>query len=68
VLNVIEPDPPHHKRRRDRMFRFARPARLAMFGPSVTELVDQLIDQFIDAGQVELTSEFGDPLPTHAIA
>jgi cytochrome P450 len=67
VLNVIELDPPHHKRRRDRMFRFVKPARLASFRPWIAELVDQLIDGFIDTGRVELMAELAYPLPTQVI-
>jgi cytochrome P450 len=67
VRNVIELDPPHHKVRRDRMFRFVKPARLASFRPWITELVDQLIDGFIDRGQVELMTELAYPLPTQVI-
>ena len=67
VLNVIELDPPHHKPRRDRMFRFLKPARIASYRPMIEEITDQLIDGFIDNGRVELMHEFAYLLPTHLI-
>ena len=67
VLNVIELDPPHHKRRRDRMFRLLKPARLESYRPVIEEIADRLIDGFIDKGQVELMHEFAYRLPTHLI-
>ena len=67
VLNVIEMDPPHHKRRRDRMFRLLKPARLASYRPWIEEITDRLIDGFIDNGRVELMHEFAYRLPTHLI-
>jgi cytochrome P450 len=67
VLNVIELDPPHHKRRRERMFRLVKPARVSSMRPWITEFVDELIDGFIDRGEVELMWEFAYRLPTHVI-
>ena len=67
VLNVIELDPPHHKPRRERMFSLIKPARLTSMRPWITELVDTLIDGFIDRGEVELMSELAYPLPTHVV-
>jgi cytochrome P450 len=67
VRNVIELDPPHHKRRRDRMFRFLKPARLESYRPMIEEITDRLIDDFIDSGQVELMHGFAYQLPTHLI-
>src|SRR5262249_12792244 len=40
---------------------------LARFRPWITELVDGLIDRFIDDGHVELMSQFAYPLPTQVI-
>lgn len=67
VLNVIELDPPIHKRRRDRMFRLLKPARLESYRPWIEEITDNLIDAFIDDGHVELMHQFAYRLPTHLI-
>jgi cytochrome P450 len=67
VLSVIELDPPVHKRRRERMFRLVKPARVRGFRPWIEELVDELIDGFADRGEVEFMHEFAYRLPTHLI-
>jgi cytochrome P450 len=67
VLNVIELDPPLHKIRRARMFRILKPARLASYRPWIEEIVDELIDGFIDRGEVEFMHEFAYRVPTHLI-
>ena len=67
VLNVIELDPPHHKRRRERMFRLLKPARIESYRPWIEEIADSLIDKFVDNGRVELMHEFAYRLPTHLI-
>jgi cytochrome P450 len=67
VKNVIELDPPHHKHRRDRMFGLLKPARVRGYRPWIEEIVDELIDAFIDDGRVELMSQFAYPMPTQLI-
>jgi len=67
VLSVIELDPPAHKIRRDRMFRFLKPSRLQSYRPWIEEIVDGLIDGFIDRGEVEFMHEFAYRVPTHLI-
>ncbi|MGD9990179.1 cytochrome P450 [Pseudonocardia sp.] len=67
VLNVIELDPPIHQERRSRMFRFLKPARLRTYRPWIEDIVDELIDGFIDEGRVEFMHEFAYQLPTRLI-
>jgi cytochrome P450 len=67
VLNVIELDPPHHKRRRDRMFQVLRPARVRAYRPWIEETVDDLIDAFASDGHADLLPAFAFPLPTRMI-
>ena len=67
VKNVIELDPPHHKARRDRMFQLLKPARVRGYRPWIEEIVDGLIDGFIDDGRVELMTQFAYPMPTQLI-
>ena len=67
VKNVIELDPPHHKARRDRMFQLLKPTRVRGYRPWIEEIVDGLIDGFIDDGRVELMTQFAYPMPTQLI-
>ncbi len=67
VKNVIELDPPHHKHRRDRMFALLKPARVRGYRPWIEEIVDGLIDGFVDDGRVELMSQFAYPMPTQLV-
>lgn len=67
VLSVIELDPPFHKVRRERMFRFLKPARLNSYRPWIEETIDELIDRFIDDGEVEFMHNFAYLLPTYMI-
>lgn len=67
VKNVIELDPPEHKVRRDRMFAVLNSTRLRTYRPWIEEIVDGLIDGFIDDGRVEFVSQFAYPMPTQLI-
>jgi cytochrome P450 len=67
VKNVIELDPPHHKHRRDRMFALLKPPRVRAYRPWIEEIVDGLIDGFVDDGRVELMSQFAYPMPTQLV-
>jgi len=67
VKNVIELDPPHHKRRRERMFALLKPARVRSYRPWIEEIVDGLIDAFVDDGRCEFMTQFAYPMPTQLV-
>jgi cytochrome P450 len=60
-LNIDGPEHTKYRRLLDPLF---APKRVAMFEPVVRALADELIDAFIDDGQVELFGAFCDPLPS----
>jgi cytochrome P450 len=67
VANVMEIDGSEHKRRRLMLAKLVAPRRLKDNEPNVRAQADQLIDQFIDRGSVELVSEFAVPFPAMVI-
>jgi len=60
-LNIDGPEHTKYRRLLDPLF---APKRVATFEPVVKELADELIDDFIEDGQVELFAAFCDPLPS----
>jgi cytochrome P450 len=56
-------DPPKHALHRRIVERALSPGRVNAMEPQIRALVDELIDAFIDRGQVELYREFASPLP-----
>ena len=60
-LNIDGPEHTKYRRLLDPLF---APKRVATFEPVVRALADQLIDEFIDDGQVELFAAFCNPLPS----
>ena len=60
-LNIDGPEHTKYRRLLDPLF---APKRVATFEPVVRALADELIDAFIDDGQVELFTSFCDPLPS----
>lgn len=62
-------DPPAHSQQRRRINRWFTSRRSeASWQPIVEQLVDELVDTFVDRGSVEFMSEFAVPLPIRAIA
>jgi len=59
-LDIDGPEQVTYRKLLDPMF---APKRMALLEPSVRELADELIDQFIDRGEVELYNEFCAVLP-----
>jgi cytochrome P450 len=63
--SLIETDPPAHKPKRQLCFQSFKPGRLKALEPHIYEIVDELIDGFIDRGVCNFTTEFARPIPTH---
>ncbi len=60
---LLSGDPPTHGRFRSLVNRSLSPNRVAKWEPTIRKVVDDLIDAFIDKGQVELVSEFSTQVP-----
>lgn len=65
---LLSGDPPSHTRFRSLVNRSLSPNRVAKWEPVIRKVVDELIDDFIDAGKVELVSQFAQQVPLIAIA
>jgi cytochrome P450 len=66
---LILTDPPAHTRYRRIMYAAFNPSRAAReLAPRIQEIVDDLIDAFIEKGQCEFIEEFAYPLPMTVIA
>ena len=61
-------DPPLHKRQRQLVSAAFSPKRIKQLEPEVRRLVNELIDGFIDTGEVDLVPQFAIPLPMTVIA
>ena len=63
-LIPLEIDPPDHHRYRKLLDPIFAPRKIAEMEQTVTDLVNDLIDQFIDAGATDLVQSFTEPLPS----
>lgn len=61
-------DPPEHTRHRKLISKALSPRRVRNLEPSIRQLANQLVDSFIDAGEVDLLTQFAIPLPVTVIA
>jgi cytochrome P450 len=59
----LEMDPPHHRKYRAMIDPMISPKAVAAMEASIVKLANDLIDEFIDKGECEFTTEFGRPLP-----
>jgi cytochrome P450 len=59
----LEMDPPHHRKYRAMIDPMVSPKAVAAMEASIGKLANELIDDFIDRGACEFTTEFGRPLP-----
>jgi cytochrome P450 len=60
-------DGPEHRRKRRAALGLVSPERLRRYTPFIERTVHELIDAFIDRGEVELVSEFSSPLPVAVV-
>jgi cytochrome P450 len=65
---MLTADDPEHARYRKLVFKAFTPARVSKMGEPIAAIVNDLIDGFIGAGEVELASAFSQPLPLRVIA
>ena len=59
----LEIDPPDHRKYRGLIDPMLAPKAVAALEAYIRQLANQLIDQFIDKGRCEFTTDFGRPLP-----
>lgn len=59
----LEIDPPHHRKYRSVLDVMFSPQSILKLEGYIRKLSNELIDQFIDKGECEYTTEFGRPLP-----
>src|SRR5919108_4309336 len=60
---ISDADPPDHTTYRSVAFRMFAPRRLRQYQVSLKEVVNGLIDQFIDRGEVDFVGEFANWVP-----
>jgi cytochrome P450 len=65
---LLSGDPPQHVRFRSLVNRPLSPGRVARLEPAIKTVVDDLIDAFIDDGEVELVSQFSMLVPLTVVA
>lgn len=65
---MIAQDPPEHTPTRKIAQRSFTPAKIRSYEPIITEIVDELIDDFIDKGEVEFCTAFANPLSLYVSA
>jgi cytochrome P450 len=59
----LEIDPPHHRKYRSILDPIFSPQGVLKLQDYIRKLTNDLIDQFVDKGECEYTTEFGRPLP-----
>jgi len=65
---LLSADPPDHARQRKLVNRAFTPPKVRELEPRIREVANQLVDEFIGRGEVDLVPEFGVPLPLTIIA
>lgn len=67
VRNLGFADPPEHARLRKPISRAFLPGRIAGLRPRIQDIVDDLIDDFPESGEIDLLNAFALPLPLTVI-
>jgi cytochrome P450 len=65
---LLSADPPAHTRFRKLVNKAFTPARVNALEADIARIANELIDSFIGAGEVELLTQFAQPLPLRLIA
>lgn len=65
--NLQGMDPPGHTRQRTLMMKTFTPRMIESFRPTVQKLVDELIDQRLEQGRMDLVADLAYPLPSNVI-
>ena len=67
AYNLQGMDPPGHTRQRTLMMKTFTPRMIESFRPTVQKLVDELIDQRIAEGSMDVVADLAYPLPSNVI-
>src|SRR5947209_15692347 len=67
AYNLQGMDPPNHTRQRTLMAKTFTPRMIESFRPSVQKLVDELIDQRLAEGSMDIVADLAYPLPSNVI-
>src|ERR1700730_935893 len=67
AYNLQGMDPPGHTRQRTLMMKTFTPRMIESFRPTVQKLVDELIDQRLAEGNMDLVADLAYPLPSNVI-
>ncbi|HZS77720.1 MAG TPA: cytochrome P450 [Ktedonobacteraceae bacterium] len=67
AYNLQGMDPPNHTRQRTLMQKTFTPRMIESFRPTVQKLVDELIDQKLSEGRMDLVADLAYPLPSNVI-
>ncbi len=67
-LTMITKDPPEHTRLRKLVSKAFTPRMVQTLAPRIQDIVDHLVDQFIDRGTFDLVQDLAYPLPVIVIA
>jgi len=67
AYNLQGMDPPGHTRQRTLMMKTFTPRMIETFRPGVQKLVDELIDQRLAQGSMDLVADLAYPLPSNVI-
>jgi len=67
AYNLQGMDPPGHTRQRTLMMKTFTPRMIEAFRPSVQKLVDELIDQKLPDGSMDIVADLAYPLPSNVI-
>ena len=65
--HMLDNEPPKHTRLRGLMLKAFTPARVEGLRPKVQHIVDRLIDQVQDRGEMDLLKDFAEPIPVAVI-
>ena len=67
AYNLQGMDPPGHTRQRSLMMKTFTPRMIESFRPTVQKLVDELIEQRLEQGNMDFVADFAYPLPSNVI-
>jgi cytochrome P450 len=67
AYNLQGMDPPNHTRQRTLMMKTFTPRMIEAFRPTVQKLVDELIDQRLAEGSMDIVADLAYPLPSNVI-
>ena len=66
--SIIQMDPPRHRQLRNLVTQAFTPRMVAQLEPRITAIVNELLDDFTKAGQMDVVADLAYPLPVTVIA